>query len=46
MSKKPKPTVPNRPTVVSIKIDLRKIRWIEPCLGSGDWWPFPRSGWR
>jgi hypothetical protein len=39
MSKKSKPTVPQRPAVVVIKIDLRKVRWIEPRRGSGDWWP-------
>jgi hypothetical protein len=44
MSKKPKPTVPSRPTMVVIKIDLSRVRWIEPRQGSGDWWPFPLSG--
>jgi hypothetical protein len=41
MSKQPKPTIPTPPMVFVIKIDLRKIRWIEPCPRSGDWWPFP-----
>jgi len=41
MFKKPKPKIPSRPTVVVIQIDLRKIRWIEPRPGTGDWWPLP-----
>lgn len=46
MSKQSKPIVPKPPAVVVIKIDLRKVRWIETTLPRrGDWWPF--SGpWR
>ncbi|MFZ0179582.1 MAG: hypothetical protein WAL84_06885 [Candidatus Dormiibacterota bacterium] len=42
MFKQPKHTVPIRPTVVIVKLDLRRIRWIEPRPGSGEWWPVPR----
>jgi hypothetical protein len=30
-----------RRTVATLKLDLRRVRWIEPISGSGDWWPLP-----
>ena len=30
-----------RRTAVVITIVLRRIRWIEPVRGSGEWWPVP-----
>ncbi len=30
-----------RVIVLTVLIDLRRVRWIEPISGSGDWWPFP-----
>jgi hypothetical protein len=42
MSKQPKPTVPRLLMVVVVKIDLQRIRWIEPRPRSGEWWPLPR----
>jgi hypothetical protein len=45
MSKKSKPTVPKPHTVAVIKIDLRKVRWIETLPRRGDWWPFS-APWR
>jgi hypothetical protein len=44
MAKKPKPVLHLR-TEALIRIDLRRVRWIEPLPRRGDWWPF--SGpWR
>ena len=43
-AKKPKPTLPQRIEAL-MRIDLRRVRWIEPLPRRGDWWPF--SGpWR
>jgi hypothetical protein len=39
MFKQLKPAVPSQPLAVVVLIDLWRIRWIEPRLGSGDWWP-------
>jgi hypothetical protein len=39
MVKKPKPADPQRPETL-IRIDLSRIRWIEPLPRRGDWWPF------
>ena len=37
----PKHLFQKRPEVVVVRIELRRIRWIEPIAGSGHWWPFP-----
>ena len=30
-----------RRTTMVVRIDLRRIRWIEPIRESGEWWPLP-----
>jgi hypothetical protein len=39
MFKHPKTTPSRRPPVVVVRVDLQRIRWIEPCPRSDSWWP-------
>jgi hypothetical protein len=39
MAKKPKLEVPKQ-TEILLKVDLRRIRWIEPLPRRSGWWSF------